>query len=419
VLLARLFQCSFAVKSGGHAAFAGASSIEDGITIDLVKMDERKLSDDKKTVAVGPGNRWLDVYDYLTPHNLAVVGGRAASVGIGGLTLGGGISHHTNEYGLACDNIASYELVTASGKILNVSHELYSDLYWALRGGTNNFGIVTTFFYETLDQGLMFASKRQYNATHVPDLLDAFSNAVHGAEQDTKLAHFVAIAYHAGLQIASTEFEYFTPVDPSNPPLILQEYLAVPYLQATTHNTTLANTTYGLTESMPAGFRTTMWSQSFRLNADLMKRMSDHFFSIAPNVPAIAPSVAFQAFSIPALQAMQKKGGNALGLYPDDGPLFHALFSASWTDEQYDKTIMKMAKGYMEKAVETAREMGAENGYIYMPYSSPYQDVVRGYGEENVEKLKRVAGKYDPTGVLQRFQAGYFKLDGAPYGDIV
>jgi FAD/FMN-containing dehydrogenase len=194
VLLARLFQCSFAVKSGGHAAFAGASSIEDGITIDLVKMDERKLSDDKKTVAVGPGNRWLDVYDYLTPHNLAVVGGRAASVGIGGLTLGGGISHHTNEYGLACDNIASYELVTASGKILNVSHELYSDLYWALRGGTNNFGIVTTFFYETLDQGLMFASKRQYNATHVPDLLDASSNAVHGAEQDTKLAHFAAIA---------------------------------------------------------------------------------------------------------------------------------------------------------------------------------------------------------------------------------
>jgi FAD/FMN-containing dehydrogenase len=78
VLLARLSQCPFAVKSGGHAAFRGASSIEGGITVDLVNMKERKLSDDGKTVAIGPGNRWLDVYDYLTPYNLAVVGGRVS-----------------------------------------------------------------------------------------------------------------------------------------------------------------------------------------------------------------------------------------------------------------------------------------------------------------------------------------------------
>jgi FAD/FMN-containing dehydrogenase len=76
VLLARLFTCPFAVKSGGHAAFAGASSIEGGITIDLAGLNERKLSEDRKTVAIGAGNRWLDVYDYLTPYELAVVGGR-------------------------------------------------------------------------------------------------------------------------------------------------------------------------------------------------------------------------------------------------------------------------------------------------------------------------------------------------------
>jgi FAD/FMN-containing dehydrogenase len=78
VLLARFSQCPFAVKSGGHAAFPGASSIEGGITVDLADMKERKLSDDGKTVAIGPGNRWLDVYDYLTPYNLAVVGGRVS-----------------------------------------------------------------------------------------------------------------------------------------------------------------------------------------------------------------------------------------------------------------------------------------------------------------------------------------------------
>lgn len=86
--------------------------------------------------------------------------GQASDVGVGGLTPGGGISHHTNEYGLACDNIASCELVTASGIILDVSEKTFSDLYWALRGGSNNFGIITSFNYETLVQCPMFASKR-------------------------------------------------------------------------------------------------------------------------------------------------------------------------------------------------------------------------------------------------------------------
>jgi FAD/FMN-containing dehydrogenase len=78
VLLSRWSQCPFAVKSGGHAAFPGASSIQGGITVDLVNMNQLKLSDDKKTFAVGPGNWWLDVYSYLTPYNLAVVGGRVS-----------------------------------------------------------------------------------------------------------------------------------------------------------------------------------------------------------------------------------------------------------------------------------------------------------------------------------------------------
>jgi hypothetical protein len=344
---------------------------------------------------------------------------QASSVGVGGLTLGGGISHHTNEYGLACDNVASYELVTASGKIVVASENEHPDLYWALRGGGNNFGIVTAFKYETLPQGLMFASKRQYNGTKIPALINAFVHAVKGAEQDTRLAHFVAVAYNNGGHFASTEFEYATPVDPANPPEILNEYLAVPPLQGTTQNTTLANTTYGLTASMPAGFRTTMWSQSYKLDAQLMQRMSDEFFRIAPSVPGFAPSISFQAFSVPALRAMQKKGGNALGLDPAQGPLFHALFYVSWTNAKDDKKVMRAAAEYMKKSVEMATELGKENRYMYMPYSSPYQAVAHGYGVANVERLKGVAERYDPSGVWRELQPGGFKLEGAPSGTVL
>jgi hypothetical protein len=143
-----------------------------------------------------------------------------------------------------------------------VSAKTFPDLYWALRGGGNNFGIVTTFNYETLPQGLMFASKRSYDSPNLGKLFDAFSNAINNAVKDTKLAHFVSIAYYGGMKIASTEYEYFDPVDAANPPAILKEYLSIPAIQDNTRNCTLAETTPGLSGNMPDSFRTTMWSQS-------------------------------------------------------------------------------------------------------------------------------------------------------------
>jgi FAD/FMN-containing dehydrogenase len=89
VLISRLTQCPFAVKSGGHAAFAGGSSVEGGITISLEKLNYVRLSCNKKKVTIGPGNRWADVYKKLGSRDLTVAGGRVSSVGTGGLTLGG------------------------------------------------------------------------------------------------------------------------------------------------------------------------------------------------------------------------------------------------------------------------------------------------------------------------------------------
>lgn len=89
VLFSRLFHCPFAVKSGGHSAFAGSSNIQGGITLDLRALNQVKLSDDKSIVSVGAGLKWVDVYNALEPHGLAVIGGRVSAIGVGGLTLGG------------------------------------------------------------------------------------------------------------------------------------------------------------------------------------------------------------------------------------------------------------------------------------------------------------------------------------------
>ena len=83
VLLSRLTQCPFAVKGGGHTGYPGASSIEGGITVSLESMNEITLSKDKKTAAIGPGNRWGAIYTKLAEQNLTVIGGRASDVGLG------------------------------------------------------------------------------------------------------------------------------------------------------------------------------------------------------------------------------------------------------------------------------------------------------------------------------------------------
>lgn len=110
VLLSRLTQCPFAAKSGGHSAFAGAASIEGGITVSFENMKGIKLSPDKKTVAVQPGNNWGDVLTALSTTGVTAVAGRIGDIGVGGLTLSGGISFISNECGLACDNVASFDV---------------------------------------------------------------------------------------------------------------------------------------------------------------------------------------------------------------------------------------------------------------------------------------------------------------------
>jgi FAD/FMN-containing dehydrogenase len=110
VLTFRVTQCKFAVKSGGHAAFAGASNIDSGVTIDLIHLNQLSLSADKTQASIGAGNVWYDVYTYLQPKNVTVIGGRVSAIGVGGLTLGGGMSFFSSQHGWACDNVNNYEV---------------------------------------------------------------------------------------------------------------------------------------------------------------------------------------------------------------------------------------------------------------------------------------------------------------------
>lgn len=135
----------FATRGGGHMPIVGASSIDGGVLIDMSLFDQIAPSYEGKTALIGGGCRWVQVYRSLQEHGLTIAGGRSSAVGVGGLTLGGGLSFFSPRFGLVCSNIVEYEVVLADGSVVTASSSENPCLWRALKGGSNNFGIVTAF----------------------------------------------------------------------------------------------------------------------------------------------------------------------------------------------------------------------------------------------------------------------------------
>jgi FAD/FMN-containing dehydrogenase len=108
------------------------------------------LAENKESVTIGVGETWGSVYTELEKHSLTAPGGRVGRVGVGGLVLGGGLSFYSTKHGFVCDAVTDFEVVLASGEIVHTNAEDHSDLFICLKGGLNNFGIVTSFSMKTL-----------------------------------------------------------------------------------------------------------------------------------------------------------------------------------------------------------------------------------------------------------------------------
>jgi FAD/FMN-containing dehydrogenase len=176
-------EAEVSIRGGGHNV-AGRAVTDGGVMIDLAEMKGITVDPERATATAEGGVVWGELNDAVAEHGLAVTGGTVSGTGIAGYTLGGGLGWLMAKYGLAADNLLRVELVTAEGDILHVDAASHRDLFWALRGGGGNFGVVTSFTYrlhrvETVIGGLI-----AHPIEAAPDLLRFYRDAVADCSDD-------------------------------------------------------------------------------------------------------------------------------------------------------------------------------------------------------------------------------------------
>src|SRR5690349_4243935 len=172
-----------AVRGGGHNG-GGLGLCDDGLVIDLSGIKFIRVNADKKTVKVGGGNVWGEVDHATHAFGLAVPAGIISTTGVGGLTLGGGVGHLARKYGLTIDNLLEADMVLADGSFVTVNANQNADLFWAIRGGGGNFGIVTSFKFRAHPVKTVFGGPTLWPIEKTEEIMEWFDEFISNAPDD-------------------------------------------------------------------------------------------------------------------------------------------------------------------------------------------------------------------------------------------
>ncbi|KAJ5816164.1 CAZyme family AA7 [Penicillium robsamsonii] len=408
VKVINFFQVKFAVRSGGHSPNPGWSSVGgQGILLDLSRLNSVSLSTDGQIASVGPGLRWGEVTAALDAEKAVVIGGRLPSVGVGGLILGGGYHHMSNRFGLAADNVKNFEVVLANGTIVNANAKQNNDLFWALKGGGPNYGIVSRYDLNTVPAYEIWAQMMIYAPDQAGAVLDAFTEWQLNGASDVKST----VAIDISLTSIVIGLVYSEPAN--NPtafaPFYDLEPLATP---VPAMNTTFVVIDQLLGSSFPvASGRHDYRGCSTRIDAKLTRDVYDYWLEkaqTAHQTTGVNQTFALQYVGENLIQKGIENGGNALNIR--SGPQQWWTTIVNWENKAIDEAARSVSIETTKYWQKLAKERGLDVSFTYMNDASRDQNPLASYGATNLKKLKSTAKKYDPTQMLQKLQNNGFLL---------
>jgi FAD/FMN-containing dehydrogenase len=391
--LARSEGLDLSVRGAAHSA-PGFGTNDGGLVIDLSPLQDVVVAPDTQTARAGGGCTWAGFNDATHQHGLATTGGIIGSTGIGGLTLGGGIGYLSRKYGLSCDNLVSAEVVTADGQVLTASESENSDLFWALRGGGGNFGVVTTFEYQLHPVAEIYGGPIAYPVDRADEVLRFYREYIDEAPEE--LGGFIGFHVAPPLPFLPEDWHFKNvclAVLCWAGPVEQGEQMIKPFLDVVepvgSHVGPMPypalNTAFDAL--LPAGLQH-YWKSSFA------RELSDDAIAVHKKYGAQVPALQFAVHLYPLNGAVQRVGADETAFaYRDVN--FSPVIAGMWEDPADNEQNIAWVRSYFE-ALEP---YSAEGGYVNF-MDDDDQTRVRDNYRGDYERLAAIKAEYDPTNLF-------------------
>ena len=385
VSFARTHDLPVAVRGGGHNV-AGHGTCDEGVLVDFSLMRSVRVDVAQQTARADPGCSWTDFDTETVAHGLATTGGTVGSTGIGGLTLGGGLGFLMGSHGLTCDNLVSVDVVTADAQFITSSEASHPDLFWGIRGGGGNFGIVTSFEYRLHPVDHLLAGLIVYPMTVAGEALGLFRDTTATAPDELTCA-FAMVSLPDGTRVAAIAAcyngsiedgaELIAPLRRLGPPLD-DGIRPMPYTEV---QQTFAEIPFGLQNYWKGEFIRDLPEEAIEATV----RSFEHVGSDHSAILIEAPHGAVRRIS---------DGETAFGQRQAH---YNASALAIWEDRADSDRHIGWARSYAD-----ALKPFASGGYVnYLGDDASRDDVTAAYGPQRYERLSALKAEYDPTNMFR------------------
>ncbi|KAH7079776.1 hypothetical protein FB567DRAFT_449862 [Paraphoma chrysanthemicola] len=405
----------FAIRSGGHTQWVGSNDVHDGVTIDLGQMTGVTYDEQTKLASIQPGSRWANVYqELLSEHEVCVVGGRDGNVGVGGFLTGGGNSFFAGLYGLGCDNVANFEVVLASGEIINANSSSHADLWIALKGGSGNFGIVTRFDMYTFPARNMWGGVRIAMRSEGDGLAQTMVDFTESNYKDPQAAFMLSYDYNPAVAPIVCVTHMIVSTNGSADGSTFEKIQKVPAILEDVKERSMAS--MASSYRLPSGRQQNWFSLTFKNDVRIIKHASEMHDELVEQLLTLLPSqnfttsCLFQPMPILIAQHSTQRGGNVLGLdQVEENALLWSIQGSTQTAEEHAIMREKLMV-YVATLKDFAVSESLDLDWRYLNYVDGTQDPLKSYGLRNIGYMRAVAARYDPSGMFQKKVVSGFKI---------